>query len=80
MSSNRRPHLFGQPTLWRARIAALLGNREGAVRFLREAISQGLIPLDLTQGLGYSMWLHRDIDFESLRDYSPFQELLRPKA
>ncbi len=29
---------------------------------------------------GYGLWLHRDIDFESLRDYPPFQELLRPKG
>ncbi len=75
-----RPYLFGHSTLWRAKIAALLGDREGAVVFLREAISQGLMPLDLAQGLGYTMWLHRDIDFESLRDYLPFQELLQPKA
>jgi serine/threonine-protein kinase len=75
-----RPYLFGHPTLWRAKIAALLGDREEAVGLLREAIGQGLLPLDLAQGLGYTMWLHRDIDFESLRDYMPFQELLRPKA
>jgi hypothetical protein len=29
---------------------------------------------------GYSVWVHRDIDFESLRDYPPFQELMRPKG
>ncbi len=27
-----------------------------------------------------AVWLHIDIDFESLRDYLPFQELLRPKG
>jgi serine/threonine-protein kinase len=75
-----RPYLFGQTTLWRARIAALLGDRKGAVGLLQEAISQGLIPLDLVQGLGYSMLLHREIDFESLRDYLPFQDLLRAKG
>ena len=70
--------LFGQPTLWRAKIAALLGDRERAVSLLRAAISQGLMPLDLAQGLGYAMWLHSDIDFESLRSYPQFQSLIRP--
>jgi tetratricopeptide (TPR) repeat protein len=70
--------LFGQPTLWRARIAALLGDHDLAVDLLREAISQGLMPLDLAQGLGYAMWLHRDIDFESLRSYPQFQSLIAP--
>jgi hypothetical protein len=76
----RRPYLFGYPTFWRAKIAALLGERERTVALLREAISQGLMPGDLAQGLGYPMLLHRDIDFESMRDYPPFQELLRPKG
>jgi hypothetical protein len=52
--------------------------REQAVGLLRDAISQGLMPLDVAHGLGYTMWLHRDIDFESLRDYPPFQNLMRP--
>jgi tetratricopeptide (TPR) repeat protein len=75
-----RPYLFGHPTLWRAKIAALLGERERAVGLLQAAISQGLMPVDLAQGLGYAMLLHRDIDFESMRDYPPFRELLRPKG
>lgn len=70
--------LFGHPTLWRAKIAALLEDRDRAVGLLRDAISQGLMPLDLTHGLGYTMWLHRDLEFESLRDYPPFQNLMRP--
>lgn len=70
--------LYGQPTLWRAKIAALLGDHDRAVGLLRDAISQGLMPLDLAQGLGYAMWLHSDIDFEALRDYPPFQRLMKP--
>ena len=58
----------------------LLEERGQAITLLRVAISQGLMPLDLAQGLGYAMLLHRDIDFESMRDYPPFQELLRPKG
>src|SRR5262249_16899405 len=60
--------LFGHPSLWRARIAAVLGEREQAVRRLREAIGHGLLPLDVAQGWGYAMWLHRDVDLETLRD------------
>jgi thioredoxin-like negative regulator of GroEL len=78
LSSIQRPNLlFGQPTLWRARILALLGERDSAVGLLRDAISQGLMPLDLTQGLGYPMLLHRDMDFESLREYQPYLNLIR---
>jgi hypothetical protein len=68
----KRPYLFGYPTLWRAKIAVCLRERERAVELLREAISQGLMPLDPAQGLGYAMLLHREIDFESMHDYPPF--------
>jgi hypothetical protein len=57
-----------------------MGDRERTVSLLRQAISQGVLPGDLAQGLGYPMLLHRDIDLESMRDYPPFQELLRPKG
>jgi len=60
-------------TLDRARIAALLGDREEAVTLLRQAIEQGV-------NWGHGVWVHRDIDLESLHDYPPFQELLRPKG
>lgn len=42
-----------------------------AVELLRSAINQGTY---------FGIWLHRDPDFESLRDYPPFQELMRPKG
>ena len=77
LAANARPYpLFGHPTLWRARIAALTGEPDSAVSLLRKAISEGLSPLDVTQGFGYAMWLHRDIDFEGLRSYRPFTEIL----
>jgi tetratricopeptide (TPR) repeat protein len=53
----------------RARIAALLGDRQRAVDLLRDA---------LTQGLPYGVALHNDPDFEPLRDYEPFVALIRP--
>ncbi len=55
----------------RARMAALLGNREQAVALLRDAFERGLASRP---------YIHIDPDFESLRDYPPFQELLRPKG
>jgi tetratricopeptide (TPR) repeat protein/TolB-like protein len=65
------PGVNGQHTLWRARIAALLGDKDGAVALLRQAFAEGV---------AYGIWLHVDMDLESLRDYKPFQELVRPRG
>ena len=61
----------GAATLWRARIAAVLGERDNAVALLRQAFDEGL---------GFGLWVHRDIDFESLRSYPPFVELTKPQG
>ncbi len=66
-----RPYLFGQNTAWRARITALLGEKDAAVALLRRSYAEGR---------GDYLTLHRDQDLESIRDYPPFQELLRPKG
>jgi serine/threonine protein kinase/tetratricopeptide (TPR) repeat protein len=66
-----RRFLFGSHTYWRACIASLLGEKERAVALLRESFSQGR---------GYRVGLHRDINLEPLWDYQPFKELLRPKG
>ena len=58
-------------TRFRARIAAVLGDRELAVRLLREAIASGLPT---------NVWLRRDMDLESLRGYAPYEELMRVKG
>jgi tetratricopeptide (TPR) repeat protein len=65
-----RPYLFGNPTYWRACIAALQGEKETAMNLLREA---------LAQGVRYSR-LHPDMDLEPLWDYPPFKELIKPKG
>ena len=65
------PYLLGSNTLWRASIAALLGERERAVELLRTAFDEGLT---------YGLWLHTDPDLQHLWDYPPFQELVRPKG
>jgi tetratricopeptide (TPR) repeat protein len=54
----------------RACIAALLGEKDSAVRLLREALDKGWI---------YD-WLHPVMDLEPLRDYEPFKELMKPKG
>jgi tetratricopeptide (TPR) repeat protein len=66
-----RPFLFGAHLMNAACIAAVRGEREQAVDLIREA---------LAQGFSWDIWVHREPDFESLRDFAPFQELLRPKG
>ena len=65
------PYLFGRHTQWRARIASLLGEKKEAFSLLRESLMQGRC---------YGLALLRDMDFEPLRDYKPFQDLLKPKG
>jgi tetratricopeptide (TPR) repeat protein/tRNA A-37 threonylcarbamoyl transferase component Bud32 len=70
LEEDKRPYLFGNPTYWRARIAALLGDKEGAVGLLRQAIKQGY---------AYSN-IHPTEDFESLADFPPYIQLMKPKG
>lgn len=63
-------YMLGSNTYQRARIHALLGDREAAVDLLQTAI---------LQGMDFS-YLHADLTFASLHDYEPFQELLKPKG
>jgi len=65
-----RPYLNGSHTFRRARIAALLGEKEQAVHLLREAHDQGV----------YFMFFHNVMDLEPLYDYPPFQEFMKPKG
>ncbi len=66
----KQPYLFGGNTYYRSCIAAILGDKEEVVTLLRESLSQG-----------YSYFqTHFDMDFESLRDYPPFIELMKPKG
>lgn len=65
-----QPYLWGSNTRERARIAALLGDRDGAVRLHAQAHREGL---------QYSVDLHRDVDLESLRGFAPYEEFMRPR-
>jgi len=71
LESIDRPYLYGEHTYMCARIASLLGEKEQAVILLRDAFAQGLL---------YGAYLHNEMDFEPLRNYKPFQELLKPKG
>ena len=71
LKDNKTPYLFGDHTYRRARIAALLGDKEGAVNLLWEATKQGH---DYTDLYFYMQ------DFESLQDFPPFQQLMKPKG
>ncbi len=61
----------GLVELRRAQLAALVGQKEQAVELLRDAFARGLY---------MSLFVHRQMDFESLRGYAPFDELMKPKS
>ncbi len=67
----KTPNFSGSNTYNRACIAAILGDKEHAVALLKEFF---------LQGRAFSIDVHRDFDFESLWDYPPFIELLKPKG
>jgi tetratricopeptide (TPR) repeat protein/TolB-like protein len=54
----------------RARLEAVRGNRDQAVMLLHQAFERGR---------GGRIFLHLDPDFELLRDYPPYQELMQVK-
>jgi tRNA A-37 threonylcarbamoyl transferase component Bud32/tetratricopeptide (TPR) repeat protein len=63
-------YLYGRHTMWRARIHAVLGERETAVALVQEAFAQGYPRGGV---------MHLFPSLMSLRDYPPFRDLLRPK-
>jgi tetratricopeptide (TPR) repeat protein len=67
-----RPYLLGEHHYQRARILAVLGEREGAMRALEAAYAQGWAWNGTT--------MHLESAFASLRDYPPFVELMKPKG
>jgi hypothetical protein len=64
----RRPELRGEPTLWRARMAALTTDNDRAVSLLRDALAEGSRALTRDD----------DPDFDGLRHHPPFIELAKP--
>jgi tetratricopeptide (TPR) repeat protein len=71
LQGSKQPYLFGEHTLWRARIAAQVGEKEEALRLLREAFAQGN---------AFGVWLHRDIYLEPLRGFPAYEGFAQPQA
>jgi serine/threonine protein kinase len=65
------PYMNGSQTYWRARIAALLGETEEAVRLLQQSYDEG-----------HFLWAstHTEPDFAALRRHPAFRALVRPKG
>jgi serine/threonine protein kinase/tetratricopeptide (TPR) repeat protein len=70
LAATREKYEFGVRGLYLARIAISLGERDAALARLREAFADGL---------PHNLSLHRDIDFQSLHGYSPFEKLVASK-
>lgn len=71
LANENRHYLFGRATVWRARLAAQLGNHDAAILLLRRA---------LAEGTPFGIWTHRDIDLEPLRDVPSFRAIVSPRA
>jgi DNA-binding SARP family transcriptional activator/TolB-like protein len=63
-------YLWGVHTFQRARIAAVLGDRDRAVELLRAAFTEGAL---------HGRHTHLILDLEELRGHPPFDELMRPR-
>jgi tetratricopeptide (TPR) repeat protein/TolB-like protein len=73
-------HRRGEVSVWRARIAAALGERGQAVALLEQAFAQGQTQ-DYFGLYGPGMaWFRQDPHFDSLRDFPAYVALLRPKG
>lgn len=68
LAADRHPYQFGLSTLYRARIAAVLGEPDSSLALLRQALGEGK---------DYDLWLHRDPDFASLRRSESYQVIVR---
>ncbi|MCB2222014.1 MAG: hypothetical protein KQI35_16630 [Bacteroidetes bacterium] len=63
----------GLNIFWRARIAAILGQNDQAVALLQDTFAKGF------HNWYYDIPYYEIMDFENLRDYEPFRELIKPK-
>jgi DNA-binding SARP family transcriptional activator/tetratricopeptide (TPR) repeat protein/TolB-like protein len=70
LTSDKRSWMFGAPRLWAARIAAVKGDREGAISLVRQALREGSARLYL---------FHSEHDLESLGDLPAFRDILEPR-
>jgi hypothetical protein len=74
------PYVFGRHTLWRARIAAMLGERDRAVALVATAMAQGHPRFFDPGGGPYDEpEYHIDPLLRALRDHPSFQRFLAPR-
>jgi len=73
-------YMFDLAALFQAQIAAILGEKEGAVTLLRESIARGGGESPERETYGYGFLYSHLMDLESLRGYPPFEELVKPKG
>ncbi|MEM7514818.1 MAG: hypothetical protein AAF388_28085, partial [Bacteroidota bacterium] len=66
------PFSRGASSYYKARVHAILGEKEKAVAELRSSLDQGKPFIWLT--------VTSDLDFASLKGYPPFEELIKPKG
>jgi DNA-binding SARP family transcriptional activator len=66
-----RPYLFGRHTYWRAAIAAVQGHAAEAAELLRHAFSEGM---------PFELFVHQDLNFESVRTSPEFLDVTKPKG
>ncbi|MFQ5550822.1 MAG: hypothetical protein ACE5FJ_06255, partial [Gemmatimonadales bacterium] len=71
LTTMERRFLFGHRQYWQARIAAVLGDREDAIRYLNDAYRAGRL---------FRINAHTDIDLRELRGYLAYEELMRPRG
>jgi predicted Zn-dependent protease len=74
------PFPDGNNTFRSARILALLGDKEGAVKLLQEAVAQGSGGNEKPDAYGYGFIYRHSMDLEPLHGYPPFEELIKPKG
>jgi len=74
------PYLYGNHTSRSARIIALLGDKEGAVALLREAVAQGAGDGDVPDMYSYGFIFRHSMDLEPLRGFPPFEDLIQLKG
>ena len=75
LRERKNPSKSGRYLYCRAMIAARLGDREEAVRLLKDARAADAS----VWGPAHFIWMHKDPDLASLRGYPPFEALLAPK-
>jgi len=70
LEADTTAYRFGEPDFWAMRIHAVAGRRDAAVADLRAARARGF---------PWTVEMHREQDFDGLRGYGPYEELVRAR-